>query len=564
MTAKNANVITSVPKKKKKKPQTSRTKSRPIIVPAGMKTKNVAVRYPDEAFFSLPTEVVNGQDLSRLTAEDAGRVLGVKAERITTVLPYGQESGKPIFDIRLVNSVRQGKIRTDADPIAYAVAGLQWDLLAGGKQLDPEEIADTRYTLTTNVFRHPRHLEPLFRSRAAAEKILGKMVYQLFLAMPSNEPSAGYKHSLTVCYASPAHLPQRTKNASKNNAVLQTISQHPSYVTALSFDIHVGYAAKGRTPESVRDEILYVITKGKNSPSNFADVSSDRVFTDDVLKRLTPPDGFERRLIEEFDADPDIGEWFDPERIGRGKRVFRYWRIFKEDASAIFPLAEYLEEPALQALIALFADPVSFLSKYGTVMRPVDPHGQLPKQYAVVDAVWLEWTAAVCQPVLRDKTWVRPVGPQTVFRLFNVQAGVFRRGGKSEIYAKKSDGTWMTGKELVTFRWACVSLGFHLKTGRLFVAGRPSSPDLIFKDLARGQLDDVPEAVRIYRNKKSSVAENRRKRNQKNSARRMERRKASVDGSVKDARSADKTVHTVSNPDQKSESGVEVVKEGGK
>lgn len=478
--------------------------------------KNVAVCRAGERFLELPDEFSGNVNLSRVTAKEASVLLGIDIKRIKAVLQplpdTGSNSRNRRYDIRLVRSALKGISRPDADLAAVAVSVLQAKLLAGTGKIMPSETADLHYKLTSNVFRSPRHVEPLFRSKTAAQKVLTAMIEERIARTSAAVAEKDFRDSIFVCYTD-----SRRKPASDDNRRAFTEQ-------CLRAEIHIGHNAAGKSWADLLPEILSAVRSGSKGVSGICDILTDMIYTDGVLKNPIPPIGFENRLYKEYIADPEIGNWFDPERLGRRRHTGRYWVQIKADASKIWPMAEFLSNEAIQALITLFDDPVGFIAQYGLIQKPVDPHGRLPSVYRSDRNVWTNWVNGNAEIVLRNGIWERAMPARVVIGAFNYQVGIFRYGDRVEIHAKNPRGVWLTGRQLERLRTNLGAVGFDLRTGLMFAGGRLMPPQLLFDGVAKGSLVGEPPSVTDYKTKHAEVLQNRRRHNQRHSERRKQRR----------------------------------------
>lgn len=511
-------------KTRKTKKQGSAGTKKPAAPPAPqwMQQKSVTVSRPGEPFCELPAEFEGKLDLSRVTEKDASAVLGIDINRIRSVLqPRSDGEGaakEELYDIRLIRSALNNQRRHDADITAVAISDLQARLLRGEAKVLPSEAADLHCELTTNVFRAPRHIEPVFRSKQAARKVLAALVQERIARISEPMTKKDFRDSLFVCFRE-SSTGRRKQNAPKQKSSLESCTEK-----CLRLDIHIGHNAAGRAWQEVLKEIQSALTNDSKGVSGICDIRTDRIYTDAVLSNPIPPTGFDARLFREYEADPDIGEWFDPERLGRRRHTGRYWDLLREDAVKIWPMAEFLSSESIQALITLFGDPVGFLAQYGGLQKPADPHGRLPAVYAVSQDVWTKWTESKAEIVLRNGTWERVASAQVVISLFNYRVGIFRRGDRAEIYAKDLRNEWLSGRPLERLRANLCAAGFDLRTGFLRSGGKLMPPALLFDGIAKGVLTELPPAVAEYRDKRAAVLENQRNHNRRHSARRKERR----------------------------------------
>lgn len=218
--------------------------------------KKPEILHPGEPFFDLPAEFDGTTDLSKILPGEASTLLGVDPALFCRV--FCCESQTPC-DIRLVCAVKNNLDRPDADPLAYAIAALRWECLSSG--LDPSAAltAPPEFDTTTNIFRHPRHIEPRFPSRAAAVTVVLKALDQCISRMPKEEIRHGFSFSLYACYKMPVKRSKAARKKGGASAVQESVDA--DHTPAVEIAVRIGGSKKGKDFD-YKKEVLDEIRRG--------------------------------------------------------------------------------------------------------------------------------------------------------------------------------------------------------------------------------------------------------------------------------------------------------------
>lgn len=263
---------------------------------AAVRRLNVCVRVPDPIPLSesaVGPSTAAGVNLSAATAAQAAKILGVKRERIETVLaePFLYCERKiPRYDVRLLFALKNDLPLPDAQEPSLSLAKERLRLLEGSDPLPAPPFAVNLYEWTTSAFRNPSRRIRKFQTRHAASEFLRFDAAERLESLSDEEILAGFTLTNTACFeeATPGQQAIGIEYGVRLNFSVPKVPRSRS-------------AAKRRLALA---ECLYGMTDGPLPVFEAVVVITEKALTNDWISS-----DFCRQLEAYYEAEPAVAAW---------------------------------------------------------------------------------------------------------------------------------------------------------------------------------------------------------------------------------------------------------------